>query len=118
MFHSDFGNDAARRGSSLLPSCRGGWEEGAFSTLANNDARRSLFEIMAQILGACHANAKKTTLMYRCNMSFKQLTGYLDLMLGAKLLLIENSGPQLLFRISGKGRDFLKAYENLKRLME
>jgi predicted transcriptional regulator len=88
--------------------------------LASNDARRrrTLFEIISQILGACHVNAKKTALMYRCNMSFKQLTGYLDLMLDAKLLLIENNNPHLLFRISGKGRDFLKAYESLKTLME
>jgi predicted transcriptional regulator len=88
--------------------------------LASNDARRrrTLFEIIVKILGACHANAKKTALMYRCNMSFRQLTGYLDLMLGAKLLLIENDGSRLLFRISGKGRDFMKAYESLKSLME
>ena len=88
--------------------------------MASNDARsrRTLFEIISQILGACHANAKKTMLMYRCNMSFKQLTGYLDLMLGAQLLLIENNGPHLLFRISDKGRDFLKACESLKTLME
>lgn len=88
--------------------------------MAGNEAghRRPLFEIISQILGACHVNAKKTALMYRCNMSFKQLTGYLDLMLSAKLLLIENNGPHLLFRISGKGRDFLKVYESLKTLME
>jgi hypothetical protein len=51
-------------------------------------------------------------------MSFRQLTGYLDMMLSAQLLLIENNGPHLLFRISGKGKDFLKAYESLKSLME
>jgi predicted transcriptional regulator len=93
---------------------------GVFSTLAGNYARRrrALLEIIAQILGVCHASAKKTTLMYRCNMSFRQLGGYLDLMLGANLLLIENNGGHLLFRISGKGRDFLKAYQSLKSLME
>jgi predicted transcriptional regulator len=56
--------------------------------------------------------------MYGSNMSFKQLTGYLDLMLGAKLLLIENDGLHPLFRISSKGRYFLKAYEGLMTLME
>ena len=88
--------------------------------MASDDARRrrTLHEIIAQILGVCHTSARKTTLMYRCNMSFTQLTGYLDLMLGARLLQIENNGSHLLFRISGKGRDFLKAYEGLKNLME
>jgi predicted transcriptional regulator len=91
-----------------------------FSTLASNDARRrrTLFEIIAQILGVCHTTVGKTKLMYRCNMSFRQLMGYLDLMLGARLLLIDDDGGRLLFRISGKGRDFLKVYEGLKSLME
>jgi len=51
-------------------------------------------------------------------MSFTQLTGYLDLMLGARLLQIQNDGSHLLFRISDKGRDFLKVYEGLKNLIE
>jgi predicted transcriptional regulator len=50
-------------------------------------------------------------------MSFRQLAGYLDMMLGAKLLLIEDDGLHPLFRISSKGRYFLKAYEDLKSLM-
>jgi predicted transcriptional regulator len=88
--------------------------------LASNNVRhrRTIFELISQILGACHFNAKKTNLMYDCNMSFKQVTGYLDLVLGARLLLIENDGSHPVFRISGKGRDFLKAYEGLMTLME
>jgi predicted transcriptional regulator len=96
------------------------WLEGALSTLGGNDVRgrRTLFEIIAHILGACQPKAKKTTLMYRCNMSFPQLTGYLDMMLDAQLLQIENSTPYPLFRISDKGRHFLRAYESLKDLMK
>jgi len=88
--------------------------------LARDDAlrRRTLFEIVAQILGACHPSAGKTTLMYRCNMSFRQLMGYLDMILDAKLLLVENNGGHPLFRISDKGRDFLRAYQSLKSMME
>jgi len=51
-------------------------------------------------------------------MSFAQLEKYLDLILGARLLFVENDGPRFLFRISGKGRSFLKVYESLKALME
>jgi len=50
-------------------------------------------------------------------MSFTQLEKYLDLILEARLLFVESDGPHLLFRISGKGRSFLKAYESLKALM-
>jgi predicted transcriptional regulator len=46
-----------------------------------------------------------------------QLKKYLDLVQDARLLLIETYNPHPLFRISGKGRDFLKAYKDLKALM-
>lgn len=80
--------------------------------------RRSYFDIMAQILSSCHPNATKTTLILRCNMSFPQLTDYLTIMLGAELLQVENNGPTLLFRVTEKGRDFLKMYGYLKTLIE
>jgi predicted transcriptional regulator len=88
--------------------------------LVSNDAKhnRTFFEIISQILGACHRNTKKTVLMNGSNMSSKQLTVYLDLVLGARLLVIENDGSHPRFRISSKGKYFLKAYEDLKTLME
>lgn len=88
--------------------------------MTSSDAkrRRSHLEIVRQILDACHVNTKKTVLMSSCNLSFKQFAGYLDLMLGANLLLIENDGPRLLFRISDKGREFVKAYEELMTMIE
>jgi predicted transcriptional regulator len=80
--------------------------------------RRDSFEIVAHILGACHGNTKKTHLMYGCNMSFNQLNKYLDLLLDTGLLLVEYNSPSRQFRISDKGKDFLKAYQGLMSLME
>jgi len=51
-------------------------------------------------------------------MSFAQLEKYLGLILEARLLFVESDGPHLLFKISDKGKSFLKAYESLKTLME
>jgi len=51
-------------------------------------------------------------------MSFAQLEKYLGLILEARLLFVESDGSRFLFRISGKGRSFLKAYESLKALMK
>ena len=79
---------------------------------------RTNLEIIASILDACHYGAKKTRVMYQCNLSFKQLRGYLDLLLEANLLLIENQPRYPLLRVSGKGKDFLKAYDSMKTLME
>jgi len=43
-------------------------------------------DIIANILRAANSGAKKTHIMYRCNLSFKQLHVYLDL-LGERRLL-------------------------------
>jgi len=44
--------------------------------------------------------------------------GYLDVLLQANLLLIENNRRSLLLRVSGKGKDFLKAYSDVKTMLE
>jgi predicted transcriptional regulator len=80
--------------------------------------RRTPFEIIASILDACQYATGKTKVMYQCNMSFKQLTEYLDLLLETNLLLIDNNRQYSLFRVSNKGKDFLKAYKSMKTLME
>jgi predicted transcriptional regulator len=73
---------------------------------------------MADILDSSRCGVKKTRLMYKCSMSFTQLEEYLDLVLRARLLFVESDGSHVLFRISGKGKSFLKAYESLKALMK
>ena len=70
------------------------------------------------MLDVARRGVKKTHLMYNCGMSFAQLEKYLDLILQTKLVLIEDDGPHPMFRISGKGRRFLRAFESLKDLME
>jgi len=51
-------------------------------------------------------------------MSYTQLEHYLCLILKKRLLMVENDGPNLLFRISDKGKNFLKSYKSLRDLME
>jgi predicted transcriptional regulator len=79
--------------------------------------RRTRLDVIASILDACHYGTKKTHLMYLCNLSFKQLTEYLGLLLEANLLSIQDDS-QSLFRVSSKGKDFLKAYDGIKTMME
>ena len=82
------------------------------------DGRRSSLDVIADILDTSRGGVKKTHLMYHCNMSFAQLKKYLDLILKARLIQVQDDNPHLCFRISGKGRRFLKAYKSLKALME
>jgi len=80
--------------------------------------RRSRLDIIADVLDASYGMVGKTHLMHKCSMSFTQMKEYLDLILEAKLLEVENDGTNLFFRISIKGRSFLKSYQGLKALME
>ena len=80
--------------------------------------RRSNLEIIASILNACRYSRRKYHVMYTCNMSSPQFTGYLDILLKANLLLIEIDRGHLLLRATGKGKDFLKAYNGVKTMLE
>jgi len=86
--------------------------------VSNGVRRRSRLDVIADVLGASRGGVGKTHLMHKCSMSFTQMKEYLNLILEAKLVVVENDGANLLFRISIKGRSFLKSYQGLKALME
>ena len=88
----------------------------------NNDSNnhRGNLDIIADILDASHGGVKKTFLMYRCNLSFKQLKNYSLFLLGNGLLhtVAEEESVNRLFQLTPKGKEFLRAYRGLKALME
>ena len=75
--------------------------------------KRSDIDIMASILNEAKGGARKTRIMYRCNLSHKQLQAYLKLLL--RLGLLES--PSNSFETTVKGRKFVEAYRTLKALM-
>jgi predicted transcriptional regulator len=85
----------------------------------SSNSHRGNLDIIADILGASNGGTKKTYLMYRCNLSFKQLKNYSSFLLGNGLLNIAreeaNTGT---LQITDKGKEFLRAYKNLKALMK
>ncbi len=87
----------------------------------SSSSHRGRLDIIADILGASFGGVRKTYLMYRCNLSFKQLKYYLEFLLNKKLLQMvgdnKRSNPSL-FKITGKGKKFLEAYKGLKSLMK
>lgn len=83
-------------------------------------AHRGRLDIIADILNAAFEGVRKTHIMYRCNLSFKQLKRYLSFLLKRGLLypIFDNNDPNPeLFEITDKGKEFLKVYEDLKGLM-
>ena len=80
--------------------------------------KRSDIDIMADILTKAKEDTIKTRIMYKCNLSHKQLKIYLNLLLKIGLLdshSNEKSNKQY-FRITSKGSKFLNAYSKIKAL--
>ena len=79
-------------------------------------------DIIANILRAASSGAKKTHIMYRCNLSFKQLHVYLDLLGDRKLLKCIRSKTEAMndsyqYETTNKGRAFLEAYSSIRTLL-
>jgi predicted transcriptional regulator len=82
--------------------------------------KRSDIDIMANILSASKRGAKKTRIMYRCNLSHNQLQVYLQILLEKGFLASHTNkegAKQNYFKTASKGFEFLDAYRTLKSLM-
>lgn len=81
-------------------------------------ALRSRLDIMASILRETKRASRKTRIMYRCNLSFRQLKVYLKLLVEEGFLKVvplrESKTVAESFQITEKGRSFLKAYDDLR----
>ena len=75
---------------------------------------------MANVLQASIGGAKKTRIMYSCNLNFKQLQTYMDLLVDRKLLRIkseEGSVNKDFYETTGKGLTFLRSYQRIENLL-
>jgi predicted transcriptional regulator len=75
--------------------------------------KRNDLDIMASILVKALNGSRKTHIMYRCNLSHRQLEVYLNLLLGMGFLVCRSDS----FKTTTKGSKFLDAYSTLKALM-
>ena len=83
---------------------------------------RSRWDIMASVLSVATAGRTKTYVMHKCNLSYRQLQAYLDILRENGLLKIEShkgkSNPWKIFVTTDRGHAFLKAYDDLRTTME
>ena len=75
--------------------------------------KRSDIDIMASILDEARRGARKTRIMYRCNLSHRQLQAYLKLLLDMEFLAFQSN----FFKTTVKGRKFVDVHRTLKALM-
>ena len=84
-------------------------------------SHRSQIDIVADVLRETVGGAKKTHIMYSCNLSFRQLQIYLRLLLDRGLLRKvseeEKGKDPRFFKTTSKGRNLLRAYDRLKALV-
>ena len=91
-----------------------------FEVALSSSRKRSDMDIMASILSEALKGARKTRIMYRCNLSHTQLQVYLKLLSGMRLLMSvseEGESKTNSYETTTKGRNFLDAYRKLKELM-
>lgn len=83
-------------------------------------SHRGRLDIIANILGSAVGGVRKTSIMYKCNLSFKQLEAYLSFLVRKDLLRMfakKESAVSQYFETTERGMDFLRAYRNLNALM-
>jgi predicted transcriptional regulator len=76
---------------------------------------RTRVEILASILGVAHDGALKTHIMYKANLSHKQLQRYLGFLMESNLLerVQDSDTGSDYYRITERGVEFLKDYNRL-----
>ena len=83
---------------------------------------RSRWDIMASVLSVATAGRTKTYVMHKCNLSYRQLQAYLDILRERGLLKVEShkrkGNPWEIFVTTDRGHAFLKAYDDLRTTME
>jgi len=80
--------------------------------------RRDRLHIIAEILEISKNGSLKTQIMYRANLSFAQLTEYLDLLLDIELLQKSAENTKTVFKITEKGMEYMQNYCKIKELLE
>jgi predicted transcriptional regulator len=83
-------------------------------------SHRGRLDIIAHILASAVGGVRKTSIMYKCNLSFRQLEGYMGFLLNKELLQVftrAESAPSRFFETTDRGMNFLRAYRNLDALM-
>lgn len=80
---------------------------------------RTRIEILAKILQVTASQSMKTHIMYRANLSHRQLEKYLSYLETNQMLeqLLDESDGIIKFRVTQKGIDFLRDYERLSSYM-
>lgn len=86
--------------------------------LASISQRRDCVKVMVDMLTVALDGTKKTEIVYKANLNFKQAEKYLELLLTKGLMVVEgSSGKRKAYRTTDRGRSFIKRYEETVELL-
>lgn len=71
-------------------------------------------DIMACVLSKAVDGARKTHVMYGCNLSHRQFKAYLDLLVESGLISLRSESDAKVLVTTDEGRVFLRDYRKLK----
>jgi predicted transcriptional regulator len=80
--------------------------------------RRDKLSIIAEVLEIAKGGTLKTQIMYKANLSFVQLTEYLEYMLKTRLLEKLEIKTKEVYMATEKGIDFLQRHAELTALLD
>lgn len=76
--------------------------------------KRDRIDIIGSILLVCKNGAKKTEIVYKVNLNFKNAEVYLKWLIDRKMILKEGN----LFKITSKGDELLSNLQNTSKFMD
>ena len=76
--------------------------------------KRDKLEIARNILLICKDGAKKTEIVYKVNLNFKNAEGYLKWLIDREMILKEGK----FYKITSRGSELLSNLQNTSQLME
>jgi predicted transcriptional regulator len=80
--------------------------------------KRGRLEIIYAILSICHKPVNKTSILYKCNLSFSQLQKYMEYLFSHNLLRSIQEKQRDYYHVTDKGKTYIEEYEKLTGLLK
>jgi predicted transcriptional regulator len=78
---------------------------------------RSKYGVIASILKSAIREETRTKIMYKAMLSNDQCRNYIDSLLNFGLIMEQNNGSKMVYKVTNKGVTFLDYYDQLMHLL-
>jgi predicted transcriptional regulator len=78
---------------------------------------RSKYGVIAAILRSAMREETRTKIMYKAMLSNDQCRNYIDSLLNFGLIMEQNNGSKMVYKVTSKGTTFLDYYDQMMHLL-